>query len=118
MNDDTVLLSMMDRHLTEIRRKMDREADAAAASRSKMHETLGEHSRTLVEMQHRIAAVERSVSEASPTLEEFREYKARVRGAGQLGRTLWQVGALVLSAAAALYAARHKLLELWQWLIR
>lgn len=52
----------------------------------------------------RIDALEKTMNSQAPTIAEFLTYKEQVRGAGKLGRVLWMLGGIILSAAAGLVA--------------
>lgn len=117
MSDDSAtvaLLSSVAQEVRDIRRKMDGDARLAAESRRGVYQKLDDHGKSLLDMGHRLRSVEKSVSDATPTLEEFKTYKHQVHGAGKLGRSLWRIGAVLLAAAAALYAVRDKVLAALQ----
>jgi len=52
----------------------------------------------------RIDALEKTMSSQAPTIAEFLTYKEQVRGAGKLGKALWMLGGIILSAAAGVVA--------------
>lgn len=55
----------------------------------------------------RMDALETTMNKHAPTIAEFLTYKEQVRGAGKLGKMLWFIGGIVLSAAASIAGWFH-----------
>ena len=64
-----------------------------------MHRKQEEHGHKLVSIEHRLVAVEKSVSDAAPTLEDYTLTKAKIEGARAMGRILWLIGGVLLTIA-------------------
>ena len=94
-------LKSIDENVSDFRRSSEK-------SRARLHEKVEETNRQVLHLDHRLSSVEAALLTISPAVEEFKEYKAKVAGAGQLGSWLWRFGGWVLSAAAAAFAA-------WSW---
>lgn len=101
--------------LGRIETRMDADKADASESRRRVHEKLEQQGLTLVALDHRMAAVEKSVDSAAPTLSEFAQRKAQAQGAGMLGRALWYIGGWLLGGAAGIYALRDQIYTWWHW---
>lgn len=98
LNPDIV--KMMHDGFREIRNQLAASEGKASESRRIMHQNQHQASLALQDLQHRMTAIEGEFAAAKPTLSEFHEIKAQVRGARKFGRWLWAVGTLLLAAAA------------------
>lgn len=85
----------------------DQGADSSHA-RSKMYDAMDQIKTTIQTIDHRLDNLERRVAEITPETEEFTQWRYRAQGAGLLGRGLWVLGGMLLSAAAGVVAS-------WQW---
>jgi hypothetical protein len=115
-NDTHILTLILDR-LSHIEDRMNEGERTASDSRRRLHEKLENHSALLLNIDHRVTAVEKAVDSAAPTLREYSEIKAKVSGAGLLGLKLWKLGGWILGGVAAVYALRHDLATWWHWLM-
>ncbi|WP_319519708.1 DUF1515 family protein [uncultured Martelella sp.] len=97
-----LILQRMDQlqnSIDNVDRRMVTSEDRASASRRSMHRRQEEQGQKLVAIEHRLGSVEKSVSDAAPTLEDYAMTKAKVEGAGALGRFLWTLGGVLLAIA-------------------
>jgi tetrahydromethanopterin S-methyltransferase subunit B len=92
--------------------KLDHSVQQSADSRRRMYDKIEDVAKdvsdirvNVAKIDGRVTAVERRVEEATPTLQDYIRTKAKVEGAGGLGRFLWWLGGIVLGIAATLYAA-------------
>lgn len=63
----------------------------------------------LMTLEHRMEKFELFITGASPTLQEFNALKLKAEGAGILGKLLWFLSGISISAAAAVFAFTQKL---------
>lgn len=101
----TLILSKFD----EINRTLAEDRRDSAENRRRMYERQDAIAQNVATVASRVDGLEKSVNSMSPTVAEYLEYKSQVRGAGKLGKFLWFIGGLLLSAAVSLYAG-------WSWL--
>lgn len=78
---------------------------AASESRKRVYETQERSEREIIALNGRITALERSVEAIRPTTAELEKVRDRVIFAGSLGRALWGIGKVLLSAATGAAAA-------------
>ncbi len=107
MSSETHILTVILDRLDHIETRMDAGDLAASDSRRRMHERQESQGILLIKIDSRVAAVEKAVDSAAPTLKEYAEVKAKISGAGMLGRRLWKIGAWLIGVAAILYGLRH-----------
>lgn len=74
--------------------------------------------KALATLNHRLAGVEQRLDAATPTLREYTEFRLRAEGAGWMGKKLWWIGGGVIAAAAWLYAAWDRVLEILRWIFK
>lgn len=74
----------------------------ATASRRELHKDVHQIKLDIQSISYRTESLEKQMVEASPTLREFTAIKNRVEGAGKLGKFLWVLGGIILSAATYL----------------
>lgn len=124
MPDDNTLIALLIQRMDEISRDQKSLAEVlrqseltASDSRRRMHERLDEQAVSLIDIGHRMKAVERSMEAEAPTWAEYRSLKAKAAGAGTLGRILWRTGGWLIGVAAALIALRHDIAEFLRWLV-
>lgn len=79
----------------------------AKAARKLVYERLEVTDSKVDRLSWRMDALEKNLNQMSPTVAEFLTYKEQVRGAGRLGKLLWFVGGLVLSAAVTVSGWFH-----------
>lgn len=88
---------------------MESEMRKAHASRKAQYEATERQGATLVKIEHRLELVENFVVENRPTLQEFRDLKLKVQGAGWLGRWLYVLAGATIGVAATLVGYWNKL---------
>lgn len=101
----TLILSKFD----EINRTLAEDRRDSSDSRRRMCERQDQIAQSLAAMGNRVDGLEKSVNSMSPTVAEYLEVKSQVRGAGRLGKLLWFLGGLILSAAVGIATG-------WNWL--
>lgn len=78
---------------------------AASESRKKVYDNQESLSKQMVGLDWRIQTLEKEVAAFAPTSREYERFRERAIGAGTLGRWLWRLGGLLISAAAGAAAA-------------
>ncbi len=91
--------------LTDIKTEM----AAASESRRRIYEGQEKNGRDMIDIDHRLEALETAVKDIRPTTTELEKVRDRVIFAGSLGRALWSVGKALISAAAGAAAAWYTL---------
>lgn len=81
----------------------------AGESRKRIYETQERAAREILLIKGRLDQVERGLEAIRPTTEEYERLRDHVTAAGRIGRWLWQLGKLILSAAAGAAAAYYSL---------
>lgn len=99
---DDVHAAMLMSRFDEISRRMSEDRQDSADSRRRIYAKLEQQSSILKDVDGRVIKLERSMEAAAPTLAEYGEIKAQVRGAGRLGKLLWGIGGFVLAIAVTL----------------
>lgn len=77
----------------------------AGESRKRQYESQEKMSREMLDISYRLQTVEKQVEAFAPTSREYEQMRDRAIGAGTLGRWLWRIGGLLISAAAGAAAA-------------
>lgn len=99
---DDVNAAMLMSRFDEIGRRMSEDRQDSAESRRRIYSKLEQQSAILKDVDSRVLKLERSMDAAAPTLAEYSDIKAQVRGAGRLGKMLWGLGGFVLAIAVTL----------------
>jgi hypothetical protein len=81
--------------------RMERRQDASEESRRLLHEKINHTERAMDLLRNEVQSLDKSLSSLTPTVQEFIMVKQQVAGAGRLGRALWWIGGLILTAAAS-----------------
>lgn len=102
---DQAVVSLITGRLDSIDRAINEERRDSAESRRRVYEKLEGQDSKLERLDARVETLERTILTMSPTVAEFVDYKAQVRGAGRLGRFLWVCGGFLLTAASSFVAA-------------
>lgn len=89
-----------------------RELQLANDSRKAQYSSIESIKGSVTSLNSRMGSVEDSLTKFAPTIEEFINIKAKVIGAGRLGKWLWIVGGVLLTAAYKFHA------EFLNWLGR
>lgn len=89
-----VRMARMDERLSMI---LD-EVRATKESRKEQYQAQEAFRLALNELTTRVSGVEKSLTEAQPTIREFVDVKAKIQGAGKLGHWLWVIGAFLIGA--------------------
>lgn len=110
MTGGSAVLLILDR-LKNIDETMRAERQSSALSRQRMYDKLEQTDTKMEKIENRVERLEHAITTMSPTVAEFLTYKAQVQGAGRLGKFLWWIGGMVLSAAVALASG-------WEYVIR
>lgn len=76
-------------------------------SRKQQYDTLEDIGRSLLLIDNRVQSVEKRLTEAGPTIDEFITIKHKVVGAGVLGKWIWAIGASLITI---LYTSREAIL--------
>ncbi len=108
MTGGSAVLLILDR-LKNIDETMRAERQSSALSRQRMYDKLEQTDEKVDKIENRVERLEHAITTMSPTVAEFLMYKARVQGAGTLGKVLWWVGGVMLGAAAALTRQWHNI---------
>lgn len=122
-SSDTILAMILNRlddidgRIGGVENRIAASETTASESRRRMHERQENQGEVLIKIDHRVAAVEKAVDSAAPTLKEYAEMKAKVAGAGLLGRKLWKLGIAVIGGAVLLYNGRQHIADWWHWFI-
>lgn len=93
------LIQLIDSKFLHISNKLDESERRSSDSRKEVHKQLGVQGRDLVDIKHRLTTVEKAVEEGKPTLDEFKEIKAKIQGGGILTKVLWIIGVPLIGAA-------------------
>lgn len=86
------------------------QGEQSSKARAKMYDAIDEIKGLVQDIDFRLGNLEKRVADITPETEEFTQWRYRAQGAGMLGRGLWWIGGMVLSAAAGMVAA-------WQWFV-
>lgn len=78
------------------------EVRRASEGRKHQYEKLEDLSKAVLKVENRVENVEKTLSVATPAIDEFMIIKHKVVGAGVMGKWLWGVGGALLSAALIL----------------
>lgn len=70
-------------------------------SRRRLHEKVDGLEKSFWGLDSRLEVMEKAVTSTNPVFTEYMAYKQRVIGAGIVGRWLWWLGGIVLTAAAS-----------------
>lgn len=100
----------MERELGKILGKLEgieNEMQDAKAARKLLYERLETTDGKVDRLSWRMDALETALNKQAPTIAEFLTYKEQVRGAGRLGKFLWFIGGLLLSAAVTVSGWFH-----------
>ncbi len=81
----------------------------AAESRKRGYESAEKMRIDILNINHRLDGLEKSVAAIQPTTAEYAIVRDRVMFAGSLGRTVWAVGKALLAAAAGAAGAYYTL---------
>jgi hypothetical protein len=73
-------------------------------SRRRLHEKVDGLEKSFWGLDSRMETMEKAVTSTSPFFTEFQAYRERVIGAGIVGRWLWWIGGIILTAAASIAA--------------
>ena len=101
---DAAFVSIVIQRLDQLGGQIESDRLNSEESRRRMHEKLDGHEKMLWGLDHRMEVMERAVTSTSPVFTEFMAYKQRVIGAGMVGRWLWWIGGIILTAAASIAA--------------
>lgn len=107
--DDRLFNVIMNR-LDKIENTIAEQSSASSLSRQRIYEKAEQTDRKLERVGIEVENVKEVLTTIQPTVQEFVAYKAQVVGAGRLGRGLWWIGGLILTAAASIVsylAGRH-----------
>lgn len=98
---EPTLAALVLQQLARIESQMESERLNSAESRRQMHLKQDDLEKRMWNVDYRMENLEKTVSTTSPFFTEFMAYKQRVIGAGMVGRALWFLGGILLSAAAS-----------------
>lgn len=84
------------------------ELQQARDGRKQQYDTLESIGRSLLLIDNRVQSVEKRLSEAGPTIDEFITIKHKVVGAGVLGKWIWALGASLITI---LYTSREAIIS-------
>ena len=110
MTGGSAVLLILDR-LKNIDETMRAERQSSALSRQRVYAKLEQTDDKIDKIKNRVERLEHAITTMSPTVAEFLAYKAQVQGAGKLGKFLWWLGGILLSAAAALATQWHNIVS-------
>lgn len=88
------------------------ELKRAGDGRKQQYTKIEELGRSILKVENRVESVEKTLSVATPAIDEFMIIKHKVVGAGIVGRWLWGIGGTLLGIA---FAMRETILS---WLHR
>lgn len=109
---DGAQIARLDERLNSIQHTLStilEQQKTASEGRRRGYEAQERIEREMIGVKHRLETVEKSVDAIRPTTAELERMRDRVMFAGSLGRFLWSVGKLILSAAAGAAAAYYSL---------
>lgn len=86
---------------------LEEDMQEAKQSRKLVYEKIEATNTEVHKLAWRMDALEATMNKHAPTIAEFLTYKEQVRGAGKLGKLLWFIGGIVLSAAASIAGWFH-----------
>jgi Flp pilus assembly protein TadB len=98
---DATLAALVLQQLARIESQIESERLNSAESRRQMHVKQDDLEKRMWNVDYRMENLEKTVSATSPFLTEYQTYRQRVIGAGMVGRGLWFLGGILLSAAAS-----------------
>lgn len=101
-------LARIDERIKSVLEELQRAGDGRKQQYTKIEE-LG---RSIMKVENRVENVEKTLSVATPAIDEFMIIKHKVVGAGIVGRWLWGIGGTLLGVA---FAMRETILS---WLHR
>jgi len=84
-------------------RSIAQDMQEARAARKAQYEQNERQSETLLKIEHRLQTVETFVTESRPTLQEYRDLKNKVAGAGWMGRWLYVLAGASIGFAASVF---------------
>lgn len=73
-------------------------------SRRRLHEKVDGLEKSFWGLDSRLEVMEKAVTSTNPMFTEYQAYRQRVIGAGMVGRWLWWLGGIILTAAASIAA--------------
>ena len=74
--------------------------DKAEVNRKALYEKVEEVGKDVLKLNARMTQAENTITEHQPTITEFITVKHKVQTAGTIGKWLWGIGGVILTAAA------------------
>jgi hypothetical protein len=101
---EPTLAALVLQQLARIESQMESERLNSAESRRQMHLKLDDLEKRMWNVDFRMETTEKAVNATNPFFTEYQAYRERVIGAGIVGRWLWWIGGIILTAAASIAA--------------
>ena len=101
---------MMEMELGKVLAKLDnieRDMGEAREARKRVYERIELSDQKIDRLTWRMNVLEATMNQHAPTIAEFLAYKQQVAGAGRLGKFLWFLGGIILSAAVTVSGWFH-----------
>lgn len=93
-----VRLARIDERVNAVLTQLER----ADSGRKQQYDKMEELNRSIHKVESRVESVEKTLSVATPAIDEFMIIKHKVVGAGIVGRWLWGIGGTLLGIAFAM----------------
>jgi len=98
---DAAFIQIVLKRLDQLEGHLESDRINSSDSRRRLHEKIDGLEKTIDNLDRRLEHVEKVMSTTNPMFTEYMAYKQRVIGAGIVGRWLWFIGGILLSAAAS-----------------
>lgn len=95
----------MERELGKVLAKLEgieQDLQEAKDGRKIMYKNIEDTKLSVEKLNWRMDALEKTMNNQAPTIAEFLTYKEQVKGAGKLGKVLWFLAGISLSAAVTI----------------
>lgn len=98
---DTAFVNLVLQRLDQFASQLESDKVTSDESRRRLHEKIDALEKTIWGLDHRLELMEKAVTSTNPVFTEYMAYKQRAIGAGMVGRWLWWLGGILISAAAS-----------------
>lgn len=92
--------SLLDR-FNKVENALESDRINSSDSRRRLHDKIDGLEKTIDGLDRRLEQLEKAVTTTNPMFTEYQAYRQRMIGAGMVGRWLWFLGGILLSAAAS-----------------
>lgn len=101
---ESAFVNLVLQRLDQFASQQESDKVTADESRRRLYEKIEALEKSIWNVDHRLELMEKAVTSTSPIFTEFMSYQQRVIGAGIVGRWLWRIGGILLTAAASVAA--------------